>query len=427
MSLSQQLSKAGDVSIELVQITTTQGFYQNITGQVLGLQLFEDIFSPFMTGTIEIQDSLDLLNVFPFNGEEFLELKLVTPTLEKGNIDGKFYIYKMANRAMIGNRTLIYTLHFVSMEAIVDINKKLSKVFYGKCSEIVKKILLEPENGLEVSKELFIEETSNSTKYISNFWSPIKNINSICETSLNQNGSGSYLFFENRYGFNFVSLEKLYNNSIYQDFTYDNYVRDIQSSNDSRTVKNVTEDYKRVRSIIIPTAYDYIDRASNGMYGSRLFTYDILTKKYNNVKYDMLDNYDSFNHLNKYPLASNKSVYRYNSFILSMSKYTGNFSGFGDVTNAGTVQQRVSSLAQINANKVEITVPGRMDYTVGLRIKLKLNKVEPVNKEDTDYQDEMFSGTYIIAAINHYINRNIHECTLEIIKDSLLMDLNRSK
>lgn len=425
MNSNQQISKAGDINIDLVQITTTQGFYQNITGQVIGLQVFEDIFSPFITGTLEILDSLDLMNVFPFNGEEYLELKLTTPTLERGNIDSKFYIYKMANRAMIGNKSLIYTLHFISIEAVVDINKKLSKVFSGKCSEIVKNILKDPENGLQVSKEVFIEETNNSTKYISNFWSPIKNINSLCETSANKNGSGSYLFFENRYGFNFVSLESLYDTKIYQEFLYDNYIRDMQG-NDARTVKNVTEDYKRIRSIVIPTAYDYIERSTNGMFGSRLFTYDILTKKYNNINYDMIENYKKFNHLNQYPLASNKSVYRHNSFIMSMSKYTGNFSGYGDVTNAGTVQNRVSSLAQINANKVEIVVPGRLDYTVGLRIELKLNKVEPTNKEDTDTRDEMFSGAYIIAAVNHYINKNVHECTLEIVKESLLIDLNRS-
>ena len=121
---SQKISKAGDVLIEKVQITTTKGFYQDITNQVIGLQIFEDILSPFITGTLEMRDGLDLMNVFPFNGEEFLELKVSTPTLNEGNIDGKFYIYKMTNRTMVGDRAVIYTLNFISQEAITDINKK---------------------------------------------------------------------------------------------------------------------------------------------------------------------------------------------------------------------------------------------------------------------------------------------------------------
>ena len=84
-------------------------------------------------------------------------------------------------------------------------------------------------------------------------------------------------------------------------------------------------------------------------------------------------------------------------------------------------------MAQIDANKIEIVVPGRLDYTVGLKIDINLFKSEPSNKEDTESKDVMFSGSYLISAVNHYINRNSHECTLELVKDSLLIDLDRKK
>lgn len=426
MDSSEKISKAGSINVELIQITTTQGFYQDITNQVMGLQIFEDLFSPFITGTLEIYDSLDLMNVFPFNGEEFLELKLNTPTLQKGNIDGKFYIYKMSNRAMTGNRALVYTLHFISTEALVDINKKISKTFAGKCSDIAKTVITDIANGLQITRKVKIEETKNSTKYISNFWSPVKNINNVCETSVNLNGSGSYVFYEDREGFNFVSLESLYQQNVFQVFLYDNYIRD-NLPNDARSVKNTNEDYKRVRSISIPTAFDYIERARGGMFGSRMYTYDLGTKKFESKNYDMLKNFDNQKHLNGYPLASNKALYRYNSMILSIPKYFGNFMGLADSTNANSIQNRISLLTQINSNKIEVVVPGRLDYTVGLRVELKLYKTEPSNKQDTEIIDEMFSGTYLIAAINHYINRNMHECTFELVKDSLLIDLDRKK
>ena len=101
--------------------------------------------------------------------------------------------------------------------------------------------------------------------------------------------------------------------------------------------------------------------------------------------------------------------------------------GLADSTNANSIQNRISLLTQINSNKIEVVVPGRLDYTVGLRVELKLYKTEPSNKQDTEIIDEMFSGTYLIAAINHYINRNMHECTFELVKDSLLIDLDRKK
>ena len=65
---SDFLRFAGDVNIEKINIKTTSGFSQEITNQVIGIQVFEDMFSPFTTGTIVIRDSLDLLNLFPLSG-----------------------------------------------------------------------------------------------------------------------------------------------------------------------------------------------------------------------------------------------------------------------------------------------------------------------------------------------------------------------
>ena len=108
-------------------------------------------------------------------------------------------------------------------------------------------------------------------------------------------------------------------------------------------------------------------------------------------------------------------------------KYYNNFADFGDSTNANSIQNRMSLMAQINGNKIEVIVPGRLDYTVGLRVNLTLYKIEPSNKTDTKIKDEMLSGSYIISAINHYINKNMHQCTFELIKESLLVDLDRKK
>jgi hypothetical protein len=79
------------------------------------------------------------------------------------------------------------------------------------------------------------------------------------------------------------------------------------------------------------------------------------------------------------------------------------------------------------ANKISITVPGRTDYTVGQKVGVVLNRIEPLSPKDKDITDKMFSGYYIIAAINHYVDREKHECYMELIKESSQMDMNRNK
>jgi hypothetical protein len=425
MKPSSVLRFAGDVSIDKVRIITAKGFYQDVGAQVINVQFYEDLFSPFITGSLILKDSLDLVNLFPFIGEEFLELEISTPTLKENNIKGKYYIYKMSNREMTGDKSVVYQLHFISIEAVVDLNKKISKVFGDQISKLVKPFLTDKTYGLETTKKVYVEETSNNVKYISNYWSPVENIQHLAGNAVNKNGSPSYIFFENRDGFYFMTLETLYTNATFASFVYDKYTRDSLPGGGS--VRNIAEDFKRILEISIPVSFDYMDRIRNGMLSSRQVSYDIVKKTYTAKNYNMFQKFDKQKHLNKYAVNSDRSIFRANSRIINYPKDFGNFNGFGDVTNASTNQERISLLKLAEANKLNITVPGRCDYTVGLKIALDLKKIEPLSKADKDTTDKMFSGNYIIAAINHYIDREKHECYMEIVKESSLMDMNRAK
>lgn len=425
MQPKQTLRFAGDVSVGRVRVISQSGFYQDIANQIIGIQIFEDLLSPFITGTLVIKDSLDLINLFPFVGEEYVELDIKTPTLKTGNISGKFYIYKMTDREMLKDKQVVYQLHFTSQDALIDLNKSISKTFTGKVSDIANTLLTDKVNGIQSTKKNIVEETSNATKYTSNFWSPIKNLLYLTEQASSKNYSPSYIFFENRDGYNFVSLDFLYKQPIVANFKYDNYVRDDLPMGGS--VKNVEEDYKRIIGIKIPTGIDYIDRITSGVYGSRMYTHDIASKKISSNNFDMLKNAKKQNRLNEFPPASKKVIYRYGSTVMFKPKYYNNFSNFGDVTNTAQLQERMSLLKQAESTKIQIVVPGRCDYTVGRKVNVKLNKIEPLNKNDKNTTDNMFSGNYIISAINHFITKEKHECTLELIKDSLLINLDRVK
>jgi hypothetical protein len=425
MKSSQQLRFAGDVSINKVQVITPKGFFQDITAQVLTVQFYEDIFSPFITGSIIVKESLDLINLFPFVGEEYLELDITTPALKDSAIKGKYYIYKLTDRELLGDRAVIYQLHFISVEAVADLNKKVSRVFGNKVSELVTPFIKDNIIGLESKKNVQIEPTLSNVKYISNYWSPIKNIMYLCEQAVNMNKTPNYVFFENRDGFYFISLETLYQNKMYQEFTYDKYTRDkLPGGGD---IRNVNEDYKRISDISIPIGYDYMDRIRSGMLSSKQISYDVTKKTYSVKNYNMFQRFDQQKHLNKYPINSDKAIFRSGSTLINFPKDFGNFNGFGDVTNAKTFQERASLMKMAEANKLNITVPGRTDYTVGQKVGVVLNKIEPLSKNDRDTTDKMFSGYYIIAAINHHIDKAKHECHMELIKESSQLDMNRNK
>jgi len=426
---TEEIKFAGDVIIDSAEIITATGFEQSVLNQVYGIEIYEDIFSPFITGVIALRESLDFVNLFPLVGEEFINLRIRTPSFEDdfNVIDDQFAIYKVTNRTLRNERNVVYELHFISREGIVDLNKKISKSFEGKVSDIARNLLEDLEFGLETKKQLNIEETPNGIKYISNYWSPVKNLNYLVENAKNLKNNPSYLFFENRFGFNFMSLETCYQLGIRQEFSYDGFYRDFNSEGKSK--RNIEKEYQRITEINVPTLYDYINKTLNGMYASKEISHDILTKKYKVSNFDMLSDFENRQHLNPFPLVSTKHIRKPNQFIMNSPGYWGNYNGYKDTTTAVSSQLRLSIMEQALMNKVEITVPGRTDYTVGDKVKLNLKKVNPIIKseEANDDVDAVLSGNYIISSLNHFITKEKHECVMEVIKDSYIVDLDSGR
>lgn len=411
------LKFAGDVTINFVELVTSTGFIQNITSQVISIDLYEDIFSPFITGKLTIKDSQDLINLFPLVGQEYMNLSISTPTLTDTNkfIKGKFYVHKMTEREQLTDRSLVYVLHFISQEALVDLNKKLSKSYEGKISDIAKSLLTSNE-GLNSTKNTIIEDTPNGIKFIANYWSVAKTLNYLAAEARNKNKSPTFLFFENRNGLNFQSLDSLYIAPSVRSFVYDNYMNTTLD-------KNPEEQFKRIIDISIPVGYDYMDSVRFGSYGSKLIGFDILTKKYTSKNYNYLNDFSSYNHLNQYPISSKVAVTRESAFVFYDARHNSNFNGYTQTNNK---QKRISSLGSSEFHRVNITVPGRTDYTVGQKVYVKLYKNNHITSEKTDDDiDNIYSGFYLIAAINHDINRDRHTCNFELIKDSLQVNLDK--
>lgn len=60
---TEKINKAGDVSIDEVSIISIKGFSQDITPQVMGIDIYEDLFGTFMTGKLHIRDAQELTSL----------------------------------------------------------------------------------------------------------------------------------------------------------------------------------------------------------------------------------------------------------------------------------------------------------------------------------------------------------------------------
>jgi hypothetical protein len=122
---SRVLNFAGDVDIEeLTLISMVSKKTLDITNQVIAIHIFEDLFSPFISGNLILRESIDILNNLPLMGQEYLRLKIKTPTFPNSDaIQGFFYVYSITDRTFLAERNVVYKLNFISYSALTDANK----------------------------------------------------------------------------------------------------------------------------------------------------------------------------------------------------------------------------------------------------------------------------------------------------------------
>ena len=105
--MSEGIQYAGEFSIATCELITSSGLHVNLRDSVISITLFENLKNPMLTGSINIQDSFSLPSIGPLIGQEYLALKIMTPSIEDDDkvldfTENVFHIYKIGARQSAG-------------------------------------------------------------------------------------------------------------------------------------------------------------------------------------------------------------------------------------------------------------------------------------------------------------------------------------
>ena len=128
---------------------------------IASLSVHESIVSPFMGATMMISDSKGLLNSFPVEGGENIEIKLKT-TWDDTPIRYKFKIFKIVSR-VIKNKQQLYVLALTSEEVFTNETVRVEKIQTGDPSDIVTTLI---RKELKSSKQVFGEKTKFELRHL---------------------------------------------------------------------------------------------------------------------------------------------------------------------------------------------------------------------------------------------------------------------
>ena len=453
MSYNEEiLQKAGTVLTEEITISLVNGEIVDLVNFVVELNLYEDIFSPCLTGNLTIVDSANLISELPILGIEFITIKYRTPTFENipsNVIEKTFQLYSIENRSLNGDRETIYTMNFISVEGFIDQVETLVRSFSGTTDEIVSKIYNDyivkdrridtPDK--KTSLVIFDTPHTSRLRYISNYWSPFKNLSFIGKrVKGNTLNSSDYFFYESNKGFYFTSIEGLITQQLATGH-FEEYVIEVQKNTTPRRTSgilykgvNVPPDMTRLKNIKMPKTVDAIEGIMSGYHSNSIRGYDLTTKKMTESTFDFrkqnaafvkTDAGIAFPNVPSNPYAYSQFV-TYNSNLYNDYGVTDHLEGLPAGHPAQYVTDRIhyrtSYINSFNNFKFEIEIHGRTDIEVGMLIQILYpsarTKIENENTPEQAY-DQLLSGSYLITAIHHTFKFGEHSILAEVVKNGL--------
>ena len=140
----------------------------DIRNLVQEFSIYESLDGKFLSGDMTLLDATNAIQELPITGFERVEFFFRTPGTNKGfdfsvKSGHPMFVYSLTNRQDVNPRSQIYTLKFISLEAIRDHQTRISKAFVGNVDQMVIDIC---KNHLKTKKDILIEETKGAYKIV---------------------------------------------------------------------------------------------------------------------------------------------------------------------------------------------------------------------------------------------------------------------
>lgn len=434
---------------------------------VVEFAYYEDIFTNSSHGTLLISDSSAFINKLSWCGEERLDLEISKPDLDDNIFSGTFRIYNVTKRHLTKDDNENYLINFCSEEMVLSEKTRVCKTYKNtSISNIVRDIV---HNFLGVDEKLFpdsnIEETfGNVTITIPNM-KPFEAINWLCTIAIcgdtkfgnhsGPNGGASYLFYQNKNGYNFRSLLSIYNTANLNSPYTSSYSHPLANKSNFYGywygIKNVDQNlpdqrkfdpYSQIISYEILNTYDSLETQQRGMFCNRTISIDIITRQYQNNDFNYKNYWNDF-------LSKNIDLYKQLNTISVLSDAKDRFANTANMYPQGTIKVYPSTtnqannqfvkenlpnicpnyventvpyrLAQISLtgyNRIKMAIPGDPYITIGKLVDVYIPQTG-TNETGNKDNDRFLSGTYLVTCVRHSLDQeNEFKTILELAKDA---------
>ena len=258
------------------------------------------------------------------------------------------------------------------------------------------------------------------------------------------------MFYENKEGYNFTTLDNLYKQSVSAKYNTGDFFSVVAGA-----LPDVVEEYSRPIRHQIASSNNMLDGINRGLLGSTFISYNIYNKKYTTSQFKYFDNFRDFGRIGGNPIYNTNEIDDFKNTVgdfpnskrhlHSTSKEGENDAQFYSVDpNAVIGSKNVKSL--YSPNKVEdsllprqskfvelktgvmmmIEVHGQTNLSVGKTIFFDFHVA---GESHGDNKDPYYTGKYLITDLSHnfsFTPKKEHTTAMTIVKDGYGTELEQN-
>lgn len=397
----------------------------DVTNSCLFFDYFEDILSPCVTAIAQLMNSSSLFNILPIRGGEKVTISVDTAFGEFVLDD--LYVYKVSNLdAQHSNE--MFTLNLVSREGLTNETSRCQTIYRGNLQTTVTKILKDDLKTKKYKSEN-IEGTSNDYSFIGNNRKPFHVLTWLGPKAVPANGQNSgtageeargtagFLFYENKDGFNFRSIDSLVSSTKIQTNSADKenipyyLFTQVIEENQTKTNFNILN-YNYEKNI------DLMKALRVGMYVNKTYFYDLYSNTLDLYTYKVKDQV-------KNKLGGAESIAVSDEFGDSISRIMVRTSDRGALKTDGSVSDKLRSGADMamSYSRYNLLFTQALNMVVPCNVNLKVGGIihaefPRIDRSTNMTSDEEQSGYYLVKELRHHFEGGQMVTSLRLIRDS---------
>ncbi len=258
--------------------------YNLSPNQLMELHYYEDITKANVVLALKINDTSSAL-LDSIIGMEPIDISWTD--LNENVITYSMVIVDLQDRMVIDGKTSEGVIYCASIEAVKNSATKISRKFKGKTNEMVRDLC---KIDLQSKKTLDLDPSLTDMTFVSPWWDPYTIISWLAWRSIPEAGnagerSAGFLFYEDREGYHFKSMDKL----VGQETTTTIEVN-VEETEDSDAI--------HISSFTLSGSSDIFRGLNLGSYASTTFTLDMKDFKYEKHPYFISEYYPKMQKLN---------------------------------------------------------------------------------------------------------------------------------